>query len=184
MSDQSPYGPAESPAAGPTTSAGPYAAQPFGGPPDRYPPYAGQPGPSYGPPQPQYGTVAPYGGYAPTAPYGPPAYAPYLAVTPPQATAKNGWGVASLILSIAGVTVIFSLFIGSILGIIFGHLGLHAVRQGTANNRGVTLAGLIVGYVGLGLSIIFWVVIIGLLGMSSWYYDYGYISALAAYPVM
>jgi hypothetical protein len=117
----------------------PVAAQPSAG----YPvaPQHAQPPPGYGVPQgyggpPGYGVPQGYGG--------PPAYKN-------PAEAKNWMNVASLALSLSGLI----LGITAIAGIVFGHLGLSAVKRGEANNRSLGLAGLIIGYVltGLGLLI-------------------------------
>jgi hypothetical protein len=102
-------------------------------------------------------------------PSGYPAAAYPWAAYDPRASSRNAWGVASLITAIAGVTVMATLFWCSIVGIVFGHLGMKAARQGRATNRGMSLAGLIVGYVGLAISIVVWGgVLLLLLGMSAW----------------
>ena len=54
-------------------------------------------------------------------------------------SSKNWMGITSLVL---GVTCIGA----GLLGAIFGHLGLAACKRGEANNRGLTLAGVIVNY--------------------------------------
>jgi hypothetical protein len=96
-------------------------------------------------------------------------------MAPPEAVAKNGWSVASLVLSIVGMTVLFGWLIPSALGVIFGHVGLNAVKRGEANNKGVATAGLIVGYIGVAVSLAFWLLMLGLVaaGVSSdwWLYD-------------
>ena len=56
---------------------------------------------------------------------------------------KNWMNLVSLIASVS--TVITG--IGWIVGVVFGHLGLAAVKRGEADNRGLGLAGLIIGYV-------------------------------------
>jgi hypothetical protein len=182
--------PAQIPAQTPLTTADPSMAPSYGA----YQGYEGQQGygsqPGYGGYQGQgghqgYGAYQGYGGYPgpgtyAAAPY-PPAYPAYIAA-PPASVAKNGWGVASLVLSIAGMTVLLTFMIGSVLGVIFGHVALAAVKRGTASNRGVALAGLIVGYVGIGVNILMWILFVGfftLLGDLP--YGYGYTSALAAY---
>jgi peptidyl-prolyl cis-trans isomerase B (cyclophilin B) len=106
------------------------------------PPVAAQPSagypvaPQYAQPSPGYGVPPGYGG--------PPVYKN-------PAEAKNWMNVASLALSLSGLI----LGVTAIAGIVFGHLGLSAVKRGEANNRGLGLAGLIIGYVltGLGLLI-------------------------------
>ncbi|MDR2381503.1 MAG: DUF4190 domain-containing protein, partial [Bifidobacteriaceae bacterium] len=116
-------------------------------PPGANSPY-GPSSPGYGPPPPNYGPPPP--GYY----YPPPFY------EDPQAKSKNGWGVASLVCSIGGIVVLFGLFVGSILGVIFGHIALNAVRSGLADNRGVALWGTILGYIGIVLSALLWLVLV------------------------
>lgn len=76
----------------------------------------------------------------------------------PTATPQNGaantqsdWmGITSLVLSLAtfvtGIT-----WIG---GIILGHMGLAAVKRGEASNRGVALAGTVIGWAFAGLTVL------------------------------
>lgn len=88
------------------------------------------PQPGYAPPSPP----PPMGGpsMAPAAPYG------YGAPTPASSGEKNYLGILALIFPFVGLGLI---------GIIMGHLGLAAVKQGKADNRGVALAGTIVSWV-------------------------------------
>jgi hypothetical protein len=59
-------------------------------------------------------------------------------------------GIASLVLSLAtfvtGIT-----WIG---GIVLGHMGLAAAKRGEASNRGVALAGTVIGWVFAGLTVL------------------------------
>lgn len=81
--------------------------------------------------------------------YGHPAYAqPYGGPNPAQA--KNWMNIVALV---ASLSTFFTL-VGCIAGIIFGHLGLAAANKGEADNRGLGLAGLITGYVFLGIGIL------------------------------
>jgi hypothetical protein len=75
--------------------------------------------------------------------------------------------VASLVASIAGLTVLFGSLIPSVLGVIFGHIALNAAKRGEASNRGVALGGLITGYVGLAVTVIFWGFLILVVGLAS-----------------
>lgn len=87
--------------------------------------------------------VAPYG-----QPYAAPGYSQPWGTSGLQyapRSDKNWLGITSLILSIVGV---------SLGGVIFGHLGLGAVKRGEASNRGIALAGTIIGWVGLALGVI------------------------------
>ncbi|WP_291378919.1 DUF4190 domain-containing protein [Demequina sp.] len=84
------------------------------------------------PPPPEYAQV-------------PPAY--YSA----PSNTKNDWmGITALILSLAtfitGIT-----WIG---GIILGHMGMAAAKRGEASNRGVAMAGAVIGWVFAGLAVL------------------------------
>ena len=59
-------------------------------------------------------------------------------------------------------------FLGSIMAVIFGHIALRNIRRTHASGRGLAIAGLILGYIGvaiLALGILF--VIIGVATSSS-----------------
>lgn len=135
--NQNPQEPSPDGAYQPEPSATPAPADPYGPPPGAIPPQ-----PQYGAPQfaaPQYGTQ----------PYAPPQY------STPSDNPKNWMGIVSLVTSLLGM---------SIIGIVFGHLGLNAVKKGQANNKGLSIAGLIIGYLGLVASIIAVFVVISVLG--------------------
>jgi Domain of unknown function (DUF1707)/Domain of unknown function (DUF4190) len=63
-----------------------------------------------------------------------------------RATTTNGFAVASLVLSILWMG-----WIGSALGVVFGHIALGQISQsgGTQSGRGAAIAGLAIGYLGL-----------------------------------
>ncbi|GAA1870784.1 DUF4190 domain-containing protein [Myceligenerans crystallogenes] len=65
---------------------------------------------------------------------------------------KNGLGLWSLILGILSFVV--CPVIASIAAIVTGHMGRKAVRNGEANNGGMAMAGLILGWASLILSIV------------------------------
>jgi len=75
-----------------------------------------------------------------SAPYG----APVMAARP---ASTSGWAIASLILSIVGV---------SLLGVIFGHVALSQIKKsnGMVGGRGLAIAGLIIGYLGIAVALI------------------------------
>lgn len=124
------------------------------------------PPPSYIPPPPGY--VPPPPGYAPphiqqnpafsTFAYPPAPPTGYAYAANPYAvnTSGNWMGIASLVLSLA------SLFFGitCIPGVILGHMGLSAAKRGTANNRGLALAGVIIGWIFVGFGLLFTVFIV------------------------
>ena len=66
-------------------------------------------------------------------------------------TSKNWMGIVALVLSLLTPAFVITF----IPGIVFGHLGLSAVKRGEANNRGLALAGVIIGWVFAGLGLLF-----------------------------
>jgi hypothetical protein len=54
------------------------------------------------------------------------------------------------VLSILGIVGCIP-FVGGVLGVVFGILGMKNADRGIANNKGTAKAGLIIGIVGLGL---------------------------------
>lgn len=114
----------------------------------------------YGQPDPQgqpYGTQ-PYPGQPyPAQPYPGQPYqygAAYGYVAPPE---KNALGIWSLVLGILSVIMLFSCGVGFLAGIpavITGHLSRKAQKEGLADNGGMGLAGLITGWVTIGLTLL------------------------------
>ncbi|MDE0573499.1 hypothetical protein ON058_08720 [Demequina sp. B12] len=94
------------------------------------------------------------------APYGQPVYQPYGG--PVASDAKTWMNITALVTSLVGI---------GLAGIIFGHLGLAAVKRGEAQQRGLGLAGLIIGYVQLaavvGLFAFYFLMLIGIFGMAA-----------------
>ncbi|MET0672845.1 MAG: DUF4190 domain-containing protein [Microbacterium pygmaeum] len=154
-----------SPDATPTdTPAPPYGAPPAGypGAPSSTPPPApyGAP-PAYGAPAQPVGAPQPYGAApqsygSPQQPYGAPqqpygaAPAYYGAYAGPK---TNVLAVVSMVASIVGFIWILP-FIGSLAGVIMGHISLRQLATSGEKGRGMALAGLIVGYVGLALFVV------------------------------
>jgi hypothetical protein len=118
-------------------SQGPYGSPAPGGPPP-FP--GGQPYPGAQP----YQTGQPYptGQTYPGAAYGAPAYYP-----------KNNLAVWSLVLGIAAFVLSCGLFTG-IPAVIVGNSAKRAVAEGQANNDGMATAGIILGWVAIGLSVV------------------------------
>jgi hypothetical protein len=85
----------------------------------------------------------------------PPQYgAPYGYSAPPE---KNALGVWSLVLGVLSLVMLFSCLVGflaAIPAVITGHLSRKAVREGQADNGGLALAGIITGWVTIGLTIL------------------------------
>lgn len=105
------------------------------------PQQAQQPGPG------NQGYQQPYQQYQPYQPYGQPGG--YYAG--PMAPATSGYAIASLICSLLGFIGVFGF--GPILGIIFGHMAIREIDRsnGHLQGRGLAQAGLILGYIALGL---------------------------------
>jgi hypothetical protein len=80
----------------------------------------------------------------------------------PAQQPSSGLAVASLVLGIVGVFLSWFLFgIPSILAVIFGHVGLSKANNGTGGGKGMAIAGLVTGYVIIGI----WLLIL-LLGVA------------------
>ena len=64
----------------------------------------------------------------------------------------NGLAIASMVLGIVWIY-----WIGSILAIVFGHVALSQIKKsgGTQGGRGMAIAGLVLGYLSIGLSVLF-----------------------------
>ena len=105
----------------------PQPGQPFGQPPQQQPPFGqAQIQPPYG--QPPYGQQ----------PYGQPGFG-----QAPRGT--SGAAIASLICGILGCVP----FITSLLAVILGFVGIKATSNGRAGGRGMAIAGLILGLLGI-----------------------------------
>lgn len=158
------------------------------------PPY-GQPSgsggaePGYGQPPPAFGPPAGYGtapGFGPPAGYGaPPGYpgpegngapagygAPASGGTPYASgfanPARNGLGVAALIVGILSIPLGLTVIVGSVMGIVaivLGITGRSRVKRGEANNPGVALWGIITGIIGIVVSVA--VIVLALVVMNT-----------------
>jgi len=90
---------------------------------------------------------------APTIPAytAPAATATTTAVAAPK---TSGFAITSLVLSVVGLFCC-TLLVFNIGGIVFGHLALNQIKKNPAiGGRGLAIAGLIVGYLGLILGIV------------------------------
>jgi hypothetical protein len=148
---------------GPTTTP----PAPAYGAPAAYPGAPAQPGYA-APTQPPYATPA-QPGYA--APAQPPAYgaaAPYPQGQYsgyPVAPKTNTLAIVSLVSSLVGIFIIP--FIGSIVGVITGHMSLSQLKTNGEGGRGLALAGTIVGWVGIGFSILGLIAIIFFISVAA-----------------
>ena len=115
-------------------------------PPPWAPPPPGYPGPGYVAPNP---ASAPPAGPSNT----PPAYPAY----PYTRSRTSGLAIASLVLGIVWV-----FWIGSILAVVFGHVALSQIKRsmGALSGRGLAVAGLVLGYLGVAMLALFIVVAI------------------------
>ena len=85
----------------------------------------------------------------PTPPPTPPAGGGSGYYSPPTST-TNGLAIASLVSSIAGFVICP---VGIILGLVFGYIARNQIDQsgGTQQGRGMAVAGIIIGWVCVGL---------------------------------
>ncbi len=88
----------------------------------------------------------------------PPTAAPQPVALTPQKT--NGMAIASLVLGILWIW-----WVGSVLALIFGYVGKRQIddSRGTQGGRGMAVAGIVLGWVGVGALVI---VILALAGSS------------------
>jgi hypothetical protein len=81
----------------------------------------------------------------------PPISPPGSAYSLPGPSRTNGLAIASLVCSVAGFCV---LFVGGLLGVILGVLGLAKTRNGLVGGRGMAITGIVVGVLSILTSII------------------------------
>jgi hypothetical protein len=105
-------------------------------------PFASPPPFSAPPPSPQSGLPASPGEVRPPPP---PGYAGY------RAARTSGLAIASMVLGI-----VWLFWLGSILAVIFGHVALSQIKRsmGALSGRGMAIAGLALGYVGIALLVV------------------------------
>jgi hypothetical protein len=110
-------------------------------------PAPSQPAP---PPPPQY---AAYPGS-----YPPPPPQPYAGYAPPPTGPKNGLGIAALVIAIVALVFCWTVVGGIILGLcaaIIGFLARGRVKRGEATNGGVAIAGIVLGFLAVIVSLVF-----------------------------
>ena len=101
-------------------------------------------------PPPPAMTPPPAYGYAPPPGFPPPA--PY-----PVRPKANGLALTAMILGILGITAGLCLLffpVLPILAVVFGHVGLAQTRRTGAPGRGYAITGLVTGYIGIALAIL------------------------------
>ncbi|AGB23319.1 hypothetical protein Mycsm_02996 [Mycobacterium sp. JS623] len=108
------------------------------------------------PPPPQWGSYP--GGYPPPPPQ---PYAGYAAPVGP----RNGLGIAALVVAIIGLVLCWTVVGGVILGvgaIIMGFVARGRVKRGEATNGGVAIAGIVLGFLAIVVSLVFIPIWIGM----------------------
>jgi len=101
------------------------------------------------PPPPQYGAYP--GSY-------PPPPQPYSGFAPPPTGPRNGLGIAALVIAIIGLVFCWTVAGGVILGltaVIIGFVAQGRVKRGEATNGGVAIAGIVLGFLAIIVSLIF-----------------------------
>lgn len=99
---------------------------------------------------------------APAPPPAPPSYAQQTTGYGYQAGPKtNGLAIASLVLGIAGL-VFYACGATSVLALVFGYMSRGQIDRDPQNQggRGMAIAGIIMGWIGVAIFVIFWVVIV------------------------
>jgi hypothetical protein len=89
----------------------------------------------------------------------PPGSRPYAPVVAPT---TNGLAIASLILGILWIY-----WVGSVLALIFGYIARQQIarHQGMQGGRGMATAGIVLGWIGIGVLVLF--VLVAIVGMAS-----------------
>jgi Domain of unknown function (DUF4190) len=99
----------------------------------------------------------------PQTPPAPPAYGqpPSTGAGYQSGQKTNGLAIAALVLGIAGL-VFYACGVASILALVFGYMSRRQIDEsgGTQGGRGMAIAGIIMGWIGVALVVIFWVVIV------------------------
>ena len=79
--------------------------------------------------------------------------APDYANTPPVNRAMNGMAIASMVLGILWIE-----WIGSILALVFGYVALNQIKTRNERGRGMAIAGVALGWIGVGLILVIFIV--------------------------
>jgi hypothetical protein len=106
------------------------------------------------PPQPPL----PPPGQPPGAGYPAPPPMPYATQTPPAIAPRNGLGISALVIAIVGLLLCFTIVFGVLLGIaavVMGFMGRGRVKRGEANNGGVAVAGVVLGFLSIVAGLVF-----------------------------
>lgn len=124
-----------------------------------------------GPPHPQYNQPQYQQPPFVQPQYQQPQYAQPQYAQPPQGptgprpgTEKNWLNITALVLTLAG----FLTGITALPGVILGHMGLRAAKRGEADNRGLGIAAVIIGYI---ILVFVTIVIVGLVWLYGWLWN-------------
>lgn len=101
------------------------------------------------------GVAPPTAGYPAPAPYWQGPAQPYVV-----SRATNGMAIASMVLGILWVY-----WVGSILALIFGYIGLRQIKERNEQGRGMAIAGVVLGWIWVGIGLI--VIVIAIVRASS-----------------
>jgi O-antigen ligase len=85
-----------------------------------------------------------------------PEYRPGAGYGGPSARPRNGFGVAALVLGVLALLLSWTIIGGVVLGVlalIFGVLGRSRAKRGEATNGGVSVAGIVLGIIGVIIAI-------------------------------
>jgi hypothetical protein len=108
----------------------------------------------------------PYQGAYPGS-YPPPPPQPYSGFTPPPTGPRNALGVAALVIAIIALVFCWSVAGGVVLGIcavIIGFVARGRVKRGEATNGGIAIAGIVLGFLAIIVSLVFIPIWIGVFG--------------------
>ncbi|HEX8914619.1 MAG TPA: GYF domain-containing protein [Humisphaera sp.] len=160
-----PYGPVPGRAVDPAVTGYPTAsasppygtAQPYAVPQDQAPAAGYGPAPAYAPPgYPPAGQTAI--GYAGAPTYAAGGYGGYGGGYVPVGNPPgHGQSLASMILGISGLVTVCFYGLGFVLGVVavvLGHIGQGTHRRATGRPNGMATAGLICGYIAIGLNVL------------------------------
>ncbi len=116
-------------------------------------------------------TENPYGSGQNPGGYPPPPPQPYAGYPPPPPNPpKNGLGLAALVVAIVGLVLCWSVVGGVIAGVvavILGFLGRGRVKRGEADNGGIAIAGIVLGFLSIVVGLVFiaiWVGVFNVVG--------------------
>lgn len=97
----------------------------------------------------------------PSAAPGPEATAHPPGYTPAASSRTNAMAILSMISAILGLTLVP--FVGSIIGVVTGHIARRQIRESGEQGLGPATAGLAIGYIGVALGVIAVVAIVAFL---------------------